>query len=135
MLATTVCSPRSLYVDHTWGALMRWMFHSMVLGRDAGLALTRTAWMTCPVQSGTTWATSGRAATADRVEALDVTRSPLMIRNDKYDAPRRVSNEATARWLEVATEVRRLYTYHPRAFQLEMEDAADRSACCRRSTQ
>src|SRR5467141_954925 len=105
MLATVMFPPRSLYVDHTCGALIRMMFHSTVLGRDAGLALTLASWMTCPVQSGTTWPTSGRAATADRVEALDVTRRPLTIQNDWKDAPRWVSSDCTPRWLEVATDV------------------------------
>src|SRR5438128_9965733 len=78
MLATGIWSPRSLYVDHTCGALIRWMFHSMVWMPLLG-AGDPSMWLD---QFGTTLATSGRAATSASVEAPDVIWIALMIQNE-----------------------------------------------------
>src|SRR5438105_14331813 len=101
MLPTGTASPRSLYCDHTIGALMRWMFHSIVWMPALGAGLPSMTW---PAQLGTTRDTSGRAATAANVVAPDVILMALIIQNELYRAPRALSRPRRPAWLEFATE-------------------------------
>src|SRR5207248_3484277 len=105
MLATVMPSPRSLYVDHTWGALTRWMFHSIACVPGVGAPAAAVPSMMCAVQFGTILDTSGRAATAANVAAPEVIWMALMIQNAWKDAPLLRRRLTRPRWLDRATEV------------------------------
>src|SRR6266540_4588544 len=123
MLATVTFWPKSPYVDHTSGARMRSMFHSM--------AATSSVFWTFGIladQSGTTLATSRRAATALRVAAPDWIRIALMIQNGLNETFLWRSRARSSLWLEPATDCSRFTTNHPRVVQPWIELAADRSA-------
>src|SRR5213592_2212382 len=103
MLATGIWSPRSLYWDHTCGALIRWMFHSMVWMPALGAGDPSMMWV---VQLGTIFSTSGRAATAARVLEPEVMRRALMIQKDVYRTPWDLSRARSSPWLFLAAPVR-----------------------------